>query len=208
MPRPKVIPLPDLSGEDVFLIGGGASLKSFDFDRLKPLNTIGCNQAFKLGSEICHICTFGDFKFWQTYEKELAETYGGWVVSNYTTPTTPPWLKFYHRQQEGLGKGNILGWNFNTGAMAINLALVLGAARVFLLGFDLKPTGDRTHWHNYTMAVIRDTHYARFKEGFGYVRRDLPKMFPNRVVLNVTDGASALKVFPTIRMEDVDFSPR
>lgn len=35
----------------------------------------------------------------------------------------------------------------NSGGGAIALAAKLGAARIFLLGYDAKHTGGRTHWH-------------------------------------------------------------
>jgi hypothetical protein len=90
---PKLEPLPDWSGQDVFVIGGGRSLQSFDWSQLKDRNTIGCNQAFLLGGETCKICTFGDFKFWQTFEKKLAE-FDGWVATNYKLPRPVPWVNY------------------------------------------------------------------------------------------------------------------
>jgi hypothetical protein len=35
----------------------------------------------------------------------------------------------------------------NSGYQAIGLAILFGAARVILLGYDMQRTGDRTHWH-------------------------------------------------------------
>lgn len=35
----------------------------------------------------------------------------------------------------------------NSGAQAVGLALLFGAARVLLLGFDMKHNGDKIHWH-------------------------------------------------------------
>lgn len=50
------------------------------------------------------------------------------------------------RHEGGLGK-NMLHFNSNSGAQAINLAYLLGASRIILLGFDIgnAPNG-KAHW--------------------------------------------------------------
>ncbi len=58
-------------GEDAFIIGGGGSLKSFDWNLLKLENTIGCNNAFQHGVDICKICVFGDVNWFKSFEQEL-----------------------------------------------------------------------------------------------------------------------------------------
>ena len=52
---------------DAFIIGGGHSLKSFNWDLLKSEMTIGCNMAYSLGQEICKIFIFGDNKWFKIY---------------------------------------------------------------------------------------------------------------------------------------------
>ena len=52
---PIWIPQEKWKDEDVFIIGGGDSLRTFNFDVLKDELTIGCNTAFSLGSDICKI---------------------------------------------------------------------------------------------------------------------------------------------------------
>ena len=133
---PKSPPLPDWSGRDVFVIGGGPSLTDFDFNLLRGRCAIGCNQAFRKGAEICQICAFGDNDFWEACGQEL-EGFGGWVATCYPVPEKTPWLARYARQDDGLAFGPTLAWNGHTGALCTNLALSLGALRVFLLGMDM-----------------------------------------------------------------------
>jgi hypothetical protein len=203
---PKLAPLPDWSGRDVFILGGGPSLRSFDFDRLIGLNTIGCNQAFMLGVERCGICAFGDYLFWDRFINQLEDEYDGWVVTNYYHgPKIPAWLKEFKRLETGLaGSGATnLCWNGNTGCLAVNLALKLGASRVLLLGFDLQMTPDgKTHWHDKRIEIPRDEHYKRFAGGFATVARLLPSIYPGRQVINVSDGTSKLDCFPVISIQD------
>lgn len=194
---PKTEPLPDWNGQDAYVIGGGHSLKDFDFGQLLPLNTIGCNQAFRLGGEACKVCIFGDFKFWHVFRQEIAECFTGWVATCYRTDTCPAWLKAFARKTEGLATGNTLGWNFNTGSSAINLALTMGAKRVFLLGFDCKmgPTPDESHWHNAAIETPMPANYEKFMAGFSNVAKALPEVFPGREII-VVGAESKLECFP------------
>lgn len=209
---PRSDPLPDWKGQDAFIIGGGPSLRVFDFQKLSGKNTIGCNQAFRLGSDLCNICVWGDEKFWESYKGMTAndkgsglETYQGWVVTNFTFGKSPAsWLKSYPRLDDGLGTGETLGWNFNSGCAATNLALILGARRVFLLGFDMTNSNPaNSHWHQWSLESQCEQHYQRFNYGFGSVARDLPTLFPRASIINVTDGSSRLKHFSRATMEEV-----
>lgn len=47
---------------------------------------------------------------------------------------------------EGLGR-TILHAGGSSGYMAVNLAYFLGAAEIYLLGFDMQMTDGMTHWH-------------------------------------------------------------
>lgn len=203
---PRTDPLPAWTG-DVFLIGGGPSLRGFDFEQLGLLPTIGCNQAFLLGPEICKVCIFGDYKFWAHFARPLSD-FTGWVASpRHTMTKQADWIHFFERQDEGLSKSK-LAWNANTGAAAINLALILGASRVFLLGYDCcmdsensaKP--ESTHWHDKRIEVPQPQHYERFLNGFRQVAVALPVVFPGRQVFNVSNGMSRIDCFPFLTFED------
>lgn len=188
--------------QDVYIIGGGPSLEGFDWDILKDKNTIGCNSAFIHGHEICKICIFGDIKWWVNSREELKK-FKGTVVT--TAPKLEmadvPWLKTMKRVHSGLALDG-LGWNGNTGASAINLALLLGAKRIFLLGFDMKlGSYGQANWHDRRFEPAREEVYIRFLRGYIDVARDLQSLFPDAEVFNVTDD-SDLNVFPKVSLED------
>lgn len=189
-------PPPEWKGQDAFLIGGGASLAGFDFNSLAGRNVIGCNDAFHLGAHIISICAFGDHGWWQRNKFKL-EHFKNRVVTNCPTvmPFKIPYLLKMQRVRDGLHSGSKLGWNYSTGAMVINLAVSLGAQRIFLLGYDCQNIGKAHHWHNHNQKQIHDSSYRRFIQGFETVKRGVPAGVE---VLNVTDGASALRCFPTI----------
>lgn len=192
-------PEPRWQGEDVFIIGGGSSLKYFNWNLLRNELTIGCNSAFTLGSKICKVCIFGDLKWFKKFKDEF-ETFQGVIFTNnpQLVHSELDWLWTMRRENHGLHK-EALGWNACTGALAINLALLLGAKRVFLLGFDmaLDKVG-KPNWH--TQPLIdrpRNEIYDKFVRGMKRVAADLPKVFPGTEIINVTD-CSNLDVFPKV----------
>ncbi len=187
--------------EDVYVIGGGPSLLHFRWDLLTTRRTIGCNKAYRLGSEIVKIVCFGDLKFFSDFKDDLM-AFAGPVVT--TCPAllhrNEPWLWTVPRMTRGLGT-NALGWNGSTGAMAINLALALGGKRVFLLGFDMGLVDGRSHWHEGYGGRARSEVYVRFMEGMGHIAHALPKVFPGREVVTVADQ-TRLTAFPIVGMAE------
>jgi len=187
--------------EDVFIIGGGASLKNFDFNLLKSKHTIGCNTAFRLGVEICKICFFGDMKWFKKYKDELAN-YQGTVITNclqlYNSKI--PWLYYVKREAKGLHTDKI-GWNGNSGASAINLALLLGAKTVYLLGFDMCLSGGRANWYENPFDKPNEAIYRLFLKRFKDVAKDLDVKFPDRQIINITKN-SALDMFPKVDLDE------
>ena len=188
-------------GEDVFIIGGGDSLRNFDWSLLKDERTIGCNDAFLLGEETCKICMFGDAPWFRRHKTELAK-FKGIVFTNATQlyRTQLSWLWTTQRESKGLSKRSI-AWNDNTGAAAVNLALLLGAKRIFLLGFDMHSSKEgNTNWHSKSKNKIKKDVYVKFLIGFTQLNIALKKKFPGREIINVTDD-SDLDLFPKIACE-------
>ena len=195
-------PQPFWEGDNVYIIGGGTSLKNFDMSLLKNLHTIGCNAAFLEEEKVCDICFFGDLKWWETYKPQLAK-FKGIVATNaralYSCDVS--WLNTMKRVSKGLAL-DALGWNGNTGAAAINLALILGAKKVFLLGFDMKLGEDgKPNYHDHRVEKESPEVYPRFLEGFKDVARDLIIKFPGREIINISDD-SELKLFPIVPVEE------
>ena len=194
-------PKPVWEGLDAYIIGGGTSLRTFDWGLLADTNTIGCNAAFMLGHRTCKVCMFVDAKFCLKYEQNLA-SFGGLVVTNNEAlkSSKHSWVLWMARKDRGLHKSAI-GYNESCGASAINLALILGARRVFLLGMDLSlDDRGRQNWHTHGLDKPSKEIFPRFVRGFGQVAHDLPRVFPGRQVINVNDN-SRLKCFPTQTIE-------
>lgn len=190
-------------GEDAYVVGGGPSLRTFDWDLLRGKNTIGCNSAFLKGEEFIKITVFADYPWWEKIGKLKGHEYKGIMVASCPRLETkgivsPDWLRFIPRLKgSGLGKEE-LGFNGNSGSLALNLALILGAKRVFLLGFDMKLGRDKEpNWHDWRHCKGSPTVYRRFMIGFLAVAKALPTVFPGREVYNVSDDTE-LDAFPVI----------
>jgi len=194
---PRWIPEQKWMGEDVFIIGGGESLRGFQWDLLRDELTIGCNTAFKLGHEVCKLCVFGDYPWFKEFQRELSQ-YKGVVFTNVPQlqKSNLPWLWIMGREARGLHK-IALGWNNNTGASAINLALILGAKRVYLLGFDMKELKGKCNWHDDYKKTNPSVYKSKFLSTFGHVKSDLEKKFAGCEIINVTDD-SDLDIFPKV----------
>lgn len=188
-------------GREVYVVGGGPSLKPFDWDLIRGKNTIGCNSAFILGADIIKINLFADFLWWKSIGEVDGAVYGGMMVGccpRLEKEKNPPWLLTLPRKDFSGLAHDALGFNGNTGAMAINLALILGAKRVYLLGFDMKaPDPANPNWHNVRYEKGNADVYKRFILNFKFVWNELPTKFPGREVINVTDD-SDLPYFPRL----------
>lgn len=197
-------PTPFWKDKDVYIIGGGNSLRDFDWKLLQDLHTIGCNSAYLLGAGICKICVFGDYKWWEENKAGLAcYAQDGIVVTNERKlqESDIPWLHIMRRVEKGLAT-DALAWNGNTGASAINLALILGAKRIFLLGFDMELDDQgRANWHDKRVEKESPEVYSRFIEGIGNLFADLPSKFPGCEIFNV-NTENRLGVFSMISIEE------
>lgn len=191
--------------EEVFIYGGGSSLEDWDNSPLLNELVVGCNDAYKYGPMICDVCMFGDFKWFNLHHIELKKYVdaGGIAVTNeckITQTNDHRWVKKMQRERVGLSK-TALGWNANTGASALNLALILGASTVYLLGFDMKLIDGKGNWHPNPLDKPKQTIYDRMMKNFKIVAQQLPKIFPNCKVFNVTNN-SKLEVFPKLGFDE------
>lgn len=88
----------------------------------------------------------------------------------------------------------------NSGFQALNLAILAGARRILLLGYDGAPGADgRAHWHGEHPEVALASQYEAFRRSFSAAERSIEAV--GVTVINCSPG-SAINSFPKSALED------
>lgn len=193
---------PEWQGEDVFLIGGGPSLKGVDLNKfLDEYKVIGVNDGYLF--ECADACFFGD-QAWYCHHKEALHKLEMPIYSTSSVIDD----KIHHLDLKPAGmseKKNTVGWNSCSGWAALNLALHLGAKRVFLLGYDMQIGKDgSTNWHP-NIRKVRPSAHRVHMQNQRKIYDDLNEFWPESEVYNVIiDGFdSALEVFKKVKFSEL-----
>lgn len=192
-------------GATVYCLGAGPSLSLVDAAKLRGRPYVACNSAMMWARDV-----WGPGAYALSYHSEYIQkneadyqafhAAGGQVLTPVGTQQ-PAWVRQLHTdQQRGLCRSPTgLGHGLNTGHGALNLAYHLGAARIVLLGYDMRMCRDgRVHWDG--RATDQAWKYATlFARAFRKIAADLKEVGVS--VLNATPR-SALEAFPRISLAD------
>jgi len=163
-----VVPDNAWRGKPCFIVGGGPSLRGFNWNLLKGRRTIGINRAFEKFEPTIIFSMDTRFLNWLvngeyakrfsdgavSYEKfKQSRAYKVWLAT-YTLSLPEEFFivkvyinydhglrAFTYTMEKGIGHGN------NSGYAALNLAMCLGADPIYLLGFDCSHSNGHSHWH-------------------------------------------------------------
>ena len=186
--------------ETIYIIGGGPSLKNFDFRKLIGSKTIAINKALLFHSQ-ADVLYWTDSRFYSWYKNEI-DNYKGLKFtvkagSQYTTD-----IKILKKGKAfGIETDpQVIAHGNNSGYAAINLAYHLGVKRIILLGFDMGGNNLGTHFHDgYPARAAPDSMYAeKFIPGFNQLNSELKDSGIS--ILNASPS-SKLTVFPKITLE-------
>ncbi len=192
----SVLPDGSWTGHPAFCVGGGSSLERFNFRALRGQRTIGVNVAF-MGFEPTIIFSMDtrclrwimtgqyDHKFKADVKSRFigARSYKCWLLT--FAADLPPGVFHlrakveYHSALDHFARsiGEPLGTGNNSGFGALNLAYVLGAEPIYLLGYDMAiAPGGKSHWHaghpfNLTQQTL-DGFAGHFKRAALIARQD------------------------------------
>jgi hypothetical protein len=87
----------------------------------------------------------------------------------------------------------------NSGYQAVSLAILFGAARIILLGYDMQATGNRLHWHRDHGGKLHNPLPRKFKawqDGFA----TLAKVSPAEIIN--CSRETGLTCFPRMSLAD------
>jgi hypothetical protein len=168
----------DWKGQRCWIIGGGPSLRGFNWKRLRGELVIGTNRALEAAP--CAINVSMDNAFLRDLErgyygagieeKYKNNSFGFSVWVNTVKKQYPEWIyeingdrgRFATTFDELLGTGgNITG---NSGFCAINMACVLGSNPIYLIGFDGGST--QRWWHSGHRKKQPGKVYCKFHTDF------------------------------------------
>ncbi len=205
LPRPY-------EGQTVFVIGGGPSINHINLKLIADRPCVGCNSAYKLDPKgqwldwlvFCDKRWFG----WNHEELKL------WPNREHVISLVPqllerredlwPWLKVVRRDEARFGLSvdqDTVCWNRGCGGAAINVAYLLGAIRIVLLGFDMKVVEGKHNWHDDHQKAERDKIYQNSMMPFLKPLGDSMKVTGLQIA-NATPG-SALREFEMVPLEEL-----
>lgn len=143
-------------GATVAIIGGGPSLtqEQVDYVRSRGLRTIGVNDAYQFGVAI-DVCFWGDRKWFFGNEENGHPGHGQQIIKWPGLKVTcssdcmyqPGVITLIRETLPGLQPPPRIKWYNNSGWTAVGLAVMMGAKKVVLLGFDGRADEGRYNWH-------------------------------------------------------------
>jgi hypothetical protein len=194
------------SGETVAIFAGGPSLTQADVDacRAAGCRMLAIKDAIRMAPD-ADVLYSGEVRWWRHYGDGLSFTglrYG--IESASPGPAVAvglgPWGVTFLRNTGPLGLETDptgLRTGKNSGYQAVNLAVHLGARRIVLLGYDMKPVNGQDHWFGPQPYVHAPIPYAAFHECFATIVEPLQALGVE--VINASPGSS-LTAFPRVTL--------
>jgi hypothetical protein len=212
-PLYRILPDNSWKGKRCFIVGGGPSLKGFDFDLLHNELTIGINRTIEVFNPSIWFSSDKRFIRWvesgmlggALRKKFKSYTHGLKCLvtrsENYPADILILRPSIENRlsssMQNGIFSGRCDGCNSGLGAL--NLALCLGASPIYLLGFDMKGGPDgKQNWHHADYPQVESAGiYLQFIQAFEKIAKQANK---KARIVNLNPD-SALRCFP---FENID----
>lgn len=203
IPRRALTPPPYSERTETFVcMATGPSLTQEQVDYLKdkPVKLMAINDSYKmnLDADYHYAC---DTRWWNLHGKEVKDTYKGqsWTQCHKSAELfNIELISGVHKS--GLGR-DIIHFGSNSGYQAINLAWLLGAKRIILIGYDMQKTGGKAHWFGeHPPSIKTNTNYTSFVPKFTSLAKDLEN--EKIEVINCSID-TALQCFKRANLEDV-----
>lgn len=197
--------LPDWTGETVAILASGpsAAAAARELHEIDTIRLISINCAWSIApwSDILYAC---DGKWWrqpgQSYGQEALRSFLGLMVSNDKRTCEGGVVRWVDiaRVNHLVTDGSAIGSGSNGGFQALNLAVLTGAKRILLCGYDMR--GGHFHPpHPRPLDNPSDPTLRRFLSAFGNARSQLRELGVE--VVNCTLGSS-LTAFPIMPLHE------
>ena len=205
---------PEAYNDTCYIVGGGMSLKDFDWSLLDDKFVIAINTAYsKLPDAQILYCT--DPPWIQSHLSNL-EKFKGTIYQGVINLDKPPKLPVIDKQWHLTGRDGLevlegcLRHGSNSAFAAINMAAVhLGFKKIYLLGIDMKwgesGKSGTSHWHSEAMPHKRidgEAVYQKMKQAYTTIKKPLLDMGIEVINVNSIETTS-LDTFPIVPLGDV-----
>jgi hypothetical protein len=196
-------------GETVAIFATGPSLTQEDVDRCRGFKTIAVNDAYRL-APWADVLYFADYQWWNWHkDREGFRSFPGVKVTIEQSAGLAPFDETMHALRNLNNVGGRDGLSLdprgiktgkNSGYQALNLAVLLGAKRIYLLGFDMKFKAGKAHFFGAHPAPNFESEFREFAKRFSTLENPLKEIGVE--VLNATPG-SLIEAFPKVSLESL-----
>ena len=137
---------------EFLVVGNGASIKFFNWDRLNPDLRVICTNGAWMDLPVIPDCVVSADEHWVIHNKQHCE---------YPCYTREPWSK-----KHVMARIPDTTTSETTGAMCIRLAAQYGAANIYCIGFDILTHDSAERWHDHELKQGRIKNSRRFMDHY------------------------------------------
>lgn len=176
-------------------IANGTSLTKEDVEFCKGKGKIYAVKEAALLAPFADVLYAADVDWWKLPTNKLAKEFQGekWTVADDSNPEIKQAVKDfglktikYMSSAVWSSDPSYIATGHNSGFQAINLAVLHGASRVILLGYDMGYSGQNKHW--WTGQVKRDSRWSDYQKWIRHFNQAAP-LIPVPVI-NATRGGN------------------
>lgn len=186
---------PVFRGETVYLLGSGPSLDGFDYSLLEGRRVIAVNNAGLCQYRRADVLISTDMRWWQESAHKLHLFHGDTLISTEGAGIPDPRIRVMaRRRKSGLSfERHILHGIYTGMHAAINLAVHFGAARIVLLGVDLRGAGERKYTYGGQITPRTARQFANMKAA---LESTAPALKGKNIDVVNASPDSALEIWP------------
>lgn len=154
---PKLFP-----GKTILLVATGPSMSDLDLEPAKGLcPTIAINNASITTAPWADFYFFGDNRWWRWYKDSIPASFPGRIITTSAAKFTDGRVLRINKEYNApLSWDPLAVSGLDSGTIAINVAVLLGAKRIVLAGYDMAFAEDgRAHHHEDHPEPTREQHY-------------------------------------------------
>jgi len=151
------------------------------------------------------VCYFADARWWEWHETRpefMAFSGQKVTIENTGRMVRDPEVFMLHNDgYEGLSeKPNALRTGSNSGYQAVNIAVLAGAKKILLIGYDMRFPGGKSHWHDGHPIKVGEDRYKQYARTYKSMLAQLTQLGVDVVNCTAKSEISAFR-FSTIEKE-------